>query len=103
MKKVFLFLVLIAICAIAYHDVTKGTIYTASVKKTIKQTNELPYREVTVQRGDTLLSIVEREMNGKLPVSIDRLIDDFQTLNPHVNAQSLQIGKTYRIPLYKQK
>ncbi len=46
-----------------------------------------------IQRGDTLLSIVEREMNGKLPVSIDQLIADFQTLNPHVNAHSLQIGK----------
>lgn len=103
MKKVFIFLVCIAICAIAYQDITNGTIRTIRAEKTIEQKKELPYREVTIQRGDTLLSIVEREMNGKLPVSIDRLIIDFQTLNPHVNAHSLQIGKTYRIPYYKQK
>ncbi|AST06765.1 LisM domain containing protein [Anoxybacillus flavithermus] len=103
MKKVFIFLVCIAICAIAYHDITKGTIHTIRAEKAFKPTKELPYREVTVQRGDTLLSIIEREMNGKLPVSIDQLITDFQALNPHVNAHSLQAGKTYRIPLYKQK
>ncbi|SFA42196.1 hypothetical protein SAMN05216169_100588 [Anoxybacillus pushchinoensis] len=103
MKKLLILFMLVAICAIAYHDVTKGTIHTIHAEKTVKQTNELPYREVTVQRGDTLLSIIEREMNGKLPVPIDQLITDFQALNPHVNAHSLQAGKTYRIPLYKQK
>ncbi|GAC89634.1 LisM domain containing protein [Anoxybacillus flavithermus NBRC 109594] len=103
MKKVVTLLIFIAICAIAYHDVTDGTIHTIRAEKTNKRTNELPYREITVQRGDTLLSIIEREMNGKLPVSIDQLITDFQALNPHVNAHSLQAGKTYRIPLYKQK
>ncbi|KIQ95580.1 hypothetical protein LH47_00214 [Anoxybacillus thermarum] len=103
MKKVFIFLVCLAICAIAYHDITEGTIHTIRAEKTFKPTKELPYREVMIQRGDTLLSIVEREMNGKSPVSIDQLIADFQKLNPHVNAHSLQIGKTYRIPYYEQK
>ena len=103
MKKLLILFMLVAICAIAYHDVTKGTIHTIHAEKTVKQTNELPYREVTVQRGDTLLSIVERDIDGKLPVSINQLIVDFQTLNPHVNAHSLQVGKTYRIPYYKKK
>ncbi|MGJ7034983.1 type IV pilus assembly protein FimV [Anoxybacillus eryuanensis] len=103
MKNMFIFLMFIAICAIAYHDLTDGTIHTIRSQTTVKQTNDLPYREVTVQRGDTLLSIIEREMNSKLPVSIDQLITDFQALNPHVNAHSLQAGKTYRIPHYKQK
>ncbi|WP_461202368.1 type IV pilus assembly protein FimV [Anoxybacillus sp. TBDG-1] len=103
MKKIFIFLVFIAVCTMAYHDITKGTIHTIRTEKTMKQTKELPYREVTIQRGDTLLSIVEREMNGQLPVSIDKLIADFEALNPHVNAHSLQIGKTYLIPQYKRK
>ncbi|WP_297989256.1 FimV family protein [Anoxybacillus sp.] len=103
MKKLLILFMLVAICAIAYHDVTKGTIHTIHAEKTVKQTNELPYREVTVQRGDTLLSIAERDTDGKLPVSIHQLIADFQTLNPHVNAHSLQVGKTYRIPYYKRK
>ncbi|MBB6175282.1 Tfp pilus assembly protein FimV [Anoxybacillus tengchongensis] len=103
MKNMFIFLIFIAICAIAYHDLTDGTIHMIRSQTTDKQTNELPYREVTVQRGDTLLSIIEREINGQLPVPIDKLIADFQALNPHVNAHSLQIGKTYRIPQYKRK
>jgi hypothetical protein len=70
--------------------------------QTEKQTFISPYQTVTVKPGDTLLSIMERQQNGPLPVPIDKAITDFEALNPGEKAQTLQIGKKYKIPVYQR-
>jgi hypothetical protein len=108
-KKAIIAFVLCLSIYIIYHDVTTGTLitsagataapeYAASGKTNV----HIPYQTVTVKPGDTLLSIMERQQNGPLPVPIDKAITDFETLNPGEKAQALRIGKKYKIPVYKR-
>jgi Tfp pilus assembly PilM family ATPase len=97
-KKLLFLLTICFIFYIVYHDLTKGTLPVA----TSRPKENVPYKIVEVKAGDTILSIVEEEMNRSLPVPIDRLTKDFQSLNPGVKAESLQIGKKYRIPVYEK-
>jgi len=89
---------------IIYHDVTTGTlsISTKTAAGPERAADGIPYETVTVTPGDTLLSIMERQQNGPLPVSIDKAIADFEALNPGEKAQTLKIGKKYKIPVYKR-
>ena len=109
MKKAISAFVLCLAIYIIYYDVTTGTLITstkattASEHMTDGKTNiNIPYQTVTIQPGDTLLSIMERQQNGPIPVPIDKAIADFEALNPGKKAQTLQIGKKYKIPVYKR-
>jgi hypothetical protein len=108
MKKLVSMLVLVFIIYIVYHDVTKGTLPTYTQKQPDIQTTssesntDINYKIIEVKAGDTILSIVEKDRNGPLPVSIEKLIKDFEILNPGVKAEALQIGKTYKFPVYNE-
>ncbi|MEH7388645.1 hypothetical protein V7147_25100 [Bacillus sp. JJ1521] len=105
MKRFFAFLAIMFILFIIYYDVRIGTLPIAkseSIEATevVAQTPNDPYREIKVKAGDTLLSIVEKLNEGKQISSIESVIMDFEELNPDSKAELLQIGKTYKFPLY---
>lgn len=105
MKRLFAFLAIVFIVYIIYYDIRIGTLPTAQDEKieateVIAQTSNDPYMEVKVKAGDTLLSIVERVNEEKQISSIKSVIKDFEELNPDSKAELLQIGKTYKFPLY---
>ncbi|AKM19699.1 MULTISPECIES: LysM peptidoglycan-binding domain-containing protein [Geobacillus] len=103
MKKWLLVCVAILVGCIAYRDLTTGTLPTSSNPLIVDETiGSLAYKTIKIKAGDTLLSIAEREQQGPLPVSIDTLIRDFEKLNPGTKANALQIGKVYKIPVYKK-
>jgi hypothetical protein len=58
------------------------------------------YIEVEVKAGDTVLTVAERIANKPIPVSITKLVEDFQVLNEGMEPEKIQVGKTYRFPLY---
>ncbi|KDE46558.1 hypothetical protein DI43_12605 [Geobacillus sp. CAMR12739] len=104
MKK-FIFLLLLFLSSyIVYRDLAIGTLHPSSeTAAAIVQSKQapMPYRTVTIRPGDTLLSIVEKELDGPLPVPLEQLIRDFERLNPGEHAQTLKIGKTYKVPIYR--
>ncbi len=53
-----------------------------------------------IQAGDTVLSLIENEIDGPIPVSIQQVIQDFQELNDGLLPEQIQIGKVYTIPIY---
>jgi len=59
------------------------------------------YYELTVKKGDTVLTITEK-YHGTLPISIEQLVKDFENLNPGVKAEEIQVGTSYLFPDYKQ-
>ena len=100
LKKFGIVLLIGLIIYSAYFDLTTGTLPAASVPATAEETaSELPYKEIEVKPGDTLLSIIERE-EGSLPKPINTIILDFQELNDGQSPHEMQIGKTYKIPVY---
>jgi hypothetical protein len=99
-----------------YYDLSNGTIPIANEKQatpvmtTPSLTEELEtetesdsnatYIEVEVKAGDTVLTVAERIANKPIPVSITQLVEDFQVLNEGMEPEKIQVGKTYKFPLY---
>lgn len=54
---------------------------------------------IEVKTGDTVLSVTEAINKKKVP-SIEKVIDDFKQLNKNTSATKIQIGKSYKFPLY---
>lgn len=108
-------LILITIYSV-YYDLSSGTIpepaapVTATAQPSNSEaqaessaqpspTNNL-YIEVEVKAGDTVLTIAEKIANKPIPVSITQLVEDFQILNDGTTPEKIQIGKTYKFPVY---
>ncbi|WP_404428731.1 hypothetical protein [Sutcliffiella horikoshii] len=58
------------------------------------------YIEVEIKAGDTVLTVAEKIANKPIPVSITQLVEDFQNLNEGITPEKIQIGKTYKFPVY---
>ena len=89
-----------------YFDLTAGTLPEGGEPERNEEVHEaagsgLSYIEQEVQPGDTLLSIME-DQSGKIARPVDMVIADFKRLNEDISPQNLQIGKTYKFPLYEQ-
>ena len=104
MKKLIALLFILLIGYSVFFDVTKGTLpSTESIPVTTSPDDKaLPsYKEIKIKSGDTLLTIMERE-EGKLVKPINTIMLDFQELNDGVSPHELQIGKTYKFPIYSE-
>ena len=106
MKRLILFLLFVVICYSAFIDISQGTLdYLTPEQPTepsiTAATNSTSF-EYTVKSGDTLITIIENQLDRSLPVSIDTLINDFKKLNDGLEPTNIQAGKTYYFPNYKQ-
>ncbi|MGE7881163.1 hypothetical protein [Bacillus sp. NPDC094077] len=119
MKRLGIFLFVLVLVYIFYYDIKIGTLpMLSSYKKTtaaqtIKKENtdtkqnkekeketDTAYKAIEVKTGDTVLSITEAINKKKIP-SIEKVIDDFKQLNKNTSATKIQIGKSYKFPLYQ--
>ncbi|SET63138.1 hypothetical protein SAMN05421676_106136 [Salinibacillus kushneri] len=123
-KKLFIVVILLLFIRSIIHDVTVGTaskpqdshntqtemMQTENKETSNESTNgdqpeekQPDYKPVKhkVKAGETVLSIVENMSDES--VEFQQLLEDFQTLNPDVNPNEIQIGKTYFFPAYMNK
>lgn len=104
MKRLAALLLSVLIIYVIYFDLTHGTLPVIKEQITeAKFSNDtvLPYFEREVSPGETVLSVVEKEMDGPLPVTISQVIADFSALNNGLKPEELKFGKTYRFPEYR--
>jgi len=110
-KKLFGFLLAVLIIYVIYIDLTVGTLpstLTQQVDAKIEvpskpqQKTAIPSFEAKVEPGETVISIVEHQLDKSLPVSISELIGDFRKLNPGETPEKIQIGSTYHFPDYSK-
>ncbi|MFZ3588168.1 LysM peptidoglycan-binding domain-containing protein [Bacillus sp. DJP31] len=114
MKKLSILLVVLLVVFSIFYDLKTGTLpLTKAVAATDEknnaekegkkqhQNNDQSIVEVIVKPGDTVLSLIERHQQGSLPISISTVIKDFQKLNNGTLPEKIQIGKTYKLPVYK--
>jgi hypothetical protein len=110
LKRLLIFLTVMIVSYSIYYDLKAGSLPKAaevavSVQKqeaaeTPADLNTPEYFTVKVTSGDTILSLMEHKLEGPLPVSIDQLITDFELLNDGQSPHDIQVGKTYKLPLY---
>ncbi|EEM94462.1 hypothetical protein bthur0013_42600 [Bacillus thuringiensis IBL 200] len=121
MKRLGIFLFVLVLGYVFYYDIKIGTLpMLSSYKKTtaaqtIKKENadnqqnkenkteketDVSYKTIEVKTGETVLSITEQINKKKIP-SIEKVIDDFKLLNKSTSATKIQIGKSYKFPLYQ--
>lgn len=109
MKRFVLFLFIILFSYILYYDLKVGTLLflqpvqnfnepATVVGKNVVESN---YVQQQVKEGDTVLSIVERLHQNSLPVPIETIVSDFEKLNSNTSAHSIQVGHSYKFPIYK--
>jgi hypothetical protein len=106
MKKLAGFLFLILVVYSIYNDLNSGSLPTPVSTnkieaKTVSQ-ETTPYFEQEIHPGDTVLSILERNLDGPLPVSITEAVADFQELNNGTPPEEIIIGNSYKFPNYTQ-
>lgn len=106
MKRLALILIILLVFTGIYFDLSKGSLpkketQTKDPTSEVLKETTIPFQEVTVQGGYTVLSIVEHLHEGPVPATIQQIIFDFKELNPETNPDDIQIGKTYLFPLYE--
>ncbi|WP_332691014.1 hypothetical protein [Halalkalibacter lacteus] len=121
MKRIGTIFIILVILYSTYYDLTIGTLpngltQTATEQSIIEEQMELddtdksenevivaefePFKEVVVEPGHTVLSIVEHLHKGPISPSIQEIVHDFQTLNDGIKPEEMQVGKKYFFPLY---
>ncbi|USK32635.1 hypothetical protein LIT25_18835 [Bacillus sp. F19] len=109
MKRLMIFILFIFLIYIVYYDMNSGTIAINPplaanddpAVETISSSSK-PYTEKKINQGETVLTIVE-QLHKQFPVPIDQIRKDFEKLNPSVKADTIQVGKTYKFPLYEKE
>ncbi|HZG69952.1 MAG TPA: hypothetical protein VEY51_00315 [Chondromyces sp.] len=106
-KKTCSFLIIAVVITSIIFDLKVGTLPHAESKKmkekevTAVTTSSIPFEEITIKGGDTVLTVAEQLHPEGLPVSIDQVIDDFEKLNDGLSPEKILIGRTYKIPVYE--
>ncbi|QED48653.1 hypothetical protein [Cytobacillus dafuensis] len=103
MKRLAAFLISILIIYVIYYDLTQGTL--SEPKEPVIEAmapidTTIPFFEKKVSPGETVLSIVEKKINGPLPVPINKVVTDFTSLNKGIKPEEIKFGYTYKFPNY---
>ncbi|ARK29366.1 hypothetical protein [Halalkalibacter krulwichiae] len=116
MKRIGTILIILVILYSTYYDLTIGTLPNGLTEAAETNIDEMtteslsdesenlvqfePFQEVTIEPGQTVLSIVEHLHEGPISASIQEIVFDFQELNDGLKPEDIQIGKTYLFPVY---
>lgn len=106
MKKIIGALITVLVLYVIYYDFTNGSLPSESEQNIAvpvsAPTPDIQNIKKEVKPGDTVLSLVEKNSFHPLPVSISKVISDFQELNNGKKPEDIQIGKFYKFPIYKE-
>ncbi|WP_349407837.1 hypothetical protein [Pseudalkalibacillus sp. SCS-8] len=106
MKKFSIVLLFFLLLYSVYFDLKFGTLPSTKAEALPVQAayseeeTQQAYKEIIVQPGETMLTILERLHNGNLPVSIEVAVADFERLNEGISAHNIKAAHTYRFPHY---
>ena len=97
--KQLIFAILFLITAYCvYADISSGTLPKEVPAKEAAETGQT-FTTIKISSGDTLISIIDE---ADVSVPVDIIIQDFMELNEGISPYELQIGKSYKFPLYNE-
>jgi hypothetical protein len=111
MKKLVAFLFIVLVLFSIYNDFNHGSLPAAvhddnikvepvSIQENNVQQENIPYFEKEILPGDTVLSVLEEELNEPIPVPITEVVTDFEELNEGIKPEDIKFGKSYKFPKY---
>ncbi|UCZ54536.1 hypothetical protein LGQ02_07180 [Bacillus shivajii] len=121
MRPILVLTIIIIVIASAYYDLNTGTIPDQSINESpepelvasqleddIDDSDEsdiaepaLAYEEVIVEAGHTVYGIVQAlHQDEPFNVQAEQVVNDFEALNPQIEAHRIIVGESYRFPLY---
>jgi hypothetical protein len=104
MKQLAGILLSVLLVYVIYYDLNHGTLPAVKEQKIeAKEQVGLDYFSKEVEPGETVLSIVEKNLNRPIPVSIADVVKEFKKLNGGMKPQHIQTGETYKFPNYREK
>lgn len=111
MKKLIGFLFIVVVVFSIYNDFNSGSLPAAVNENKTKDkipsletnNNGTPYFEKEIQPGDTVISVLENELNEPIPVPIGDVVTDFSNLNEGILPEEIKYGQTYKFPDYRTK
>ena len=100
-KKVSLYTIIILLLLSLYNDFRKDSFPQDRHDASIEADEQVAH--IKFERGDTLLSISER-LNGNhlSEISMEKMIADFEKMNPNADVRALEIGTYYYFPIYEK-
>ncbi|RYG74712.1 hypothetical protein EU245_00590 [Lentibacillus lipolyticus] len=105
MKRIGFYFFIILFLISVYKDLTAGILPDTPVNEYPAEKVEresLTGVNVQVDKGDTVLSVVE-ELNGQQKkLNITQIMEDFKTLNPDENPLRIVPDEYYYFPLYER-
>lgn len=107
MKRLIGLLITVIVIYSIYFDLSHGTLPTVENEQPTMAkpvtSESAHYFEKEIKPGDTVLSIIEKQLQESVPVPISEVVSDFKKLNDGVAPQEIQPGKTYRFPNYPKE
>ena len=102
MKKMIACFICMLVIYSVYQDITHGSISTPNpVLYTSYKTPEVnQYTLIEVKRGDTVLSIMDKQLTNQSKVPLEQIKKDFIELNNGIEPTEVKQGKIYKFPLY---
>src|SRR5690625_1737538 len=100
MKRILLYIIIILLILSLYNDFQKNSV---NVNNDFDVNPQPKGLIVQVKPGDTILSIAEA-INGSEKIhniGVEKILDDFNTMNTSVNQNKLLSGKYYVFPIYE--
>ncbi|MFB5662068.1 hypothetical protein [Alteribacillus sp. HJP-4] len=106
MKKLGILIIVLAVGFSIYYDFNTGTLPAESNSappppaEPAELLDDTDTAEVTIEHGQTVLTIVERLHDGPVPVPIEQVSEDFKTLNGGTAPEKIKVDESYLFPLY---
>ncbi|MBU8789442.1 hypothetical protein [Oceanobacillus caeni] len=103
-KRLILYMFIILLVASIYKDLSLGDDMInqyQDIETFITKDSQYTIIKVKVEWGDTVLSIIKDLNEGKIKVPFEKIINDFQELNPNIDPNSMEPENYYYFPLYK--
>jgi len=111
MKKLVGLIFILLVFYSIYNDFHRGSLPAAVTEESITETPvkqeeavteaKTLYFEKEILPGDTVISILENQLNKAIPVPISQVVEDFELLNNGIKPEEIKFGKSYKFPDYQ--
>lgn len=100
LRRFGIYAIIVSVLYAVYQDLTTSHTPAEHSNEVIREEINFQVKQIKVQPGDTVLSIMEKLHENFDSMQIEQIMHDFQLLNPNADPYSLKEGTLYYFPYY---